>query len=100
MGDVLEYFCNYCSKKTSGIVICLLTENKKNERFEICLGAWCGSKKTSGNVTCLLTKIEKDKMSREHRPADTMRSKMNRKKNSILFFENYQTIYAFIAIKR
>ena len=85
MGDVLEYFCNYCSKKTSGIVICLLTENKKNERFEICLGAWCGSKKTSGNVTCLLTKIEKDKMSREHRPADTMRSKMNQKKNNFLF---------------
>ena len=46
---------NTGSKKTSGFVICLLTQNKKNERFEIYLGAWCGSKKTSGNVICLLT---------------------------------------------
>ena len=36
--DVLEYFAITCSKKTSGFVICLLTKNKKNERFENCLG--------------------------------------------------------------
>ena len=37
-GDVLEYFAITESKKTSGFVICLLTKNKKNERFENCLG--------------------------------------------------------------
>ena len=61
--DVLEYFEITGSKKTSGFVICLLTQNKKNECFEIYLGASCGSKKTSGIVICLLTKIEKVKMS-------------------------------------
>ena len=53
--DVLDYFAIAGSKKTSGIVICLLTKNKKNERFDFCLGASCGSKKTSGFVICLLT---------------------------------------------
>ena len=49
--DVLDYFAIAGSKKTSRIVICLLTKNKKNERFENCLGVSCGSKKTSGIVT-------------------------------------------------
>ena len=85
--DVLEYFAITGSKKTSGFVICLLTQNKKNERFELCLGASCGSKKTSGIVICSLTEIEKSKMSREHYPVDRKRSKTNRKKIDILFYK-------------
>jgi hypothetical protein len=42
-----------------------------------------GSKKTSGNVTIMLTKIEKVKKSREHRPAESKRSKMEQKKTSV-----------------
>jgi len=54
-----------------------------------------GSKKTSGIVICLLWDFGKVKTSREHRPADTKRSQMDYKKTSVFFKKKILTTYAF-----